>query len=455
MDCELNRKDVDDYNRRNKNKNSYKNRQFSGKRSTIDEYSGNTVYYSRMKNKKTDKYHFSTEKAAQVDHVKPVDQIIKKYDKKVKSGKLTKEQLKELANSDYNLKITSQRLNASKQQLSNHEYLYRQLKKGNSENFNTAFNMIQTELAAEVATAYKATGYELKNQLNKVKNSKKKTKKQTKSAKKTPAKNMEQTDGKFIKNSTSAVASGTSAAFMSCTVSTVTNIVLVASGDKSVKQAAKDIALDTGGSFASAAAVDLLQSCAKEFASIMSGGALKNVLMKDLPIQQISTAVMIGSSVIKYINDDITAEECVTEIILNGLGALAYSIGMVIGGPAEAIISTIVMGQISKCVLEYQQKNKMQREKDEKLISVTSAALVEMEKQRRKLQELIDERNKEFKTNVDDGFKQIFMSAFDNDTEGISDGLNIILSTLGKTTAFANLKKFDEFFYDNYSEFTF
>lgn len=444
MDNELKRDDVDDYNRRNKNKNSYKNRQFAGKRSTTDEYSGDTVYYSSIKNKESGKSHFSTEKTAQVDHVKPVDQMIKKYGKKIKSGKLTKEQLRDLTNSDYNLKITSQRRNTSKGNLSNHEYLYRQLKKGKAENFNTSFTMIQTELASEAATAYQAFSYEIKNKINK-----NKPKKHTK----TSAKN--KTDGKFIKNSASAVASGASAAFMSGTVSAVTNIVLVATGDKSVKQAAKDIAFDTGGSFASAVAVDLLQSYTKEFASNMSSGALKNALMKDLPIQQISTAVMIGNSVIRYINDDITAEECVTEIILNGLGALAYSMGMAIGGPAGAIISTVVMGQINKCVLEYQQKNKVQREKDEKLFSLTSAALVEMEKQRRKLQELVDERNKEFKANVDNGFEKIFMSAFDNDAKGISDGLNIILSTLGKTSAFASLKEFDEFFYDDNAEFIF
>ena len=243
-----------------------------------------------------------------------------------------------------------------------------------------------------------------------------------------------------------SMAKGKEAAFMSLTVSTVNNIVLIAQGEKDIDQAVKDIVRDTGGTFVATAGIDMLQNALKESAKKIPNEALSNILSKDLPIQQISSAVMIGNSIVKYINDDISAEECMTEILLNGLGAIAYSIGS-LGGPVGIVISTIVVGQINKSIIEYQQQAKIDREKERRLINLTKEALYTMEKQRKELIEMVEEQNFQFHNIVNGGFEKIFTSALQNDVEGIAVGLDNILSTVNKNVMFKSLEEYDRHFY--------
>lgn len=427
---ELKRDDLDDVGKRNTNKNSYRYRKFDGKRTTLDEYSGETLYISSKGKSSTNaKRHYSTEKTANTDHITPVDKMKDRYEKKVQEGKITKAQLKEITNSDYNLAITSEKRNKAKGNMSNHEYLYEQLKKGKPEDFNTTFNMLQTELQSTVATGFNVRSNELNNKVNKILD--------------IDTKRLDE----ISKENSKAISSGTGAAFMSFTVSTVNNIVLIATNEKSTDQAIKDIVYDTGSSFVTTTGIDLLQYALKESAKKIPNKTLNTILSKDLPIQQISAAVMIGNSVCRYLNDDITMEECVTEIFLNGMGSLAYSLGMMIGGPAGAIVSTIIIGQINKSIIEYQQQAKIDREKERRLSNLTKEALYAMEMQRQELLKMVDEQNIQFHNVVNGGFEKIFTSALQNDAEGIAVGLDNILSTVNKSVMFKSLEEYDRHFF--------
>lgn len=424
---DIKRNDIDNQYKRNTGKKSYKNRKFNGKRTVKDEYSGETLYYSfKGQNNKKNIRHYTTKKTANVDHIKPIDKILQQYEKDIQSGKLTVEQVKEIANSDYNLAITSEARNKSKGGKSNIEYLISQLKEGNPENFNTSFTMIQKELGSNAATSTAAQANKINNKVSKI-------------TKKSP-----EAGNQFIGNTASAVGKGTETAFMAATISTVNNFVLVATGDKSVKDAAKDISLDVGGSFVSGASLDLLQSLAKEQAKKHNNEFIKNVLSKDLPIQEITTAISIGNSVIRYINDDISAEECATEIILNGLGSIAYTMGMTMGGPAGAIIATVVMGQISRVVIEYQNTNKLTEEKNKKAEKLKNIALEEMKNQRLCFRNAVKKEFDFWDKNIEDGFNQILCSACSEtySFEGISDGIDKILSVFGKYVYVNNLDEY-------------
>lgn len=435
---ELDRKDLDDISRRNNKRDSYKNRYFDGKRSATDEYSGDKIYYSyKGKDNIHGDRHYTTEKTANVDHIKPIDKLKEQYAKDVASGKITKQQLKDIANSDYNLAVTSESRNKAKGGDSNFEYLKKQFEKGEAEDFNTAFTMIQKQIQSDTAVAFNVTGCKVDNFLSNNLNL-----------------NPEVLN-ELTKQTSNAVSSGTGAAFMSMTVSTVNNIVLMATEKKGVKEAVSDIIEDTGNSFVSAAGIDLLQSSLKKSADLVSNESVKKFLSKDIPIQDISSMIMVGDSVLRFINDDITAEECVTEIVLNGVGSIAYVLGETLGGSAGAILSTVVVGKISKCVIEYQEKTKIQRKKDNRFNEITAAALIEMEEQRQELQELIDTKNNSFLEHVTEGYKTIMLSTLNEDVEGLAKGLDEILSVVQKEVKFKSIQQFDNFFFDDSAEFTF
>lgn len=432
-DAKLKRTDLDNPYKRNLSKDSYKNRHFDGKRTAKDEYSGETVYYSsKGENNTSGMRHFKTDKTANVDHIKPIAKINKQYEKDIKSGKLTKEQVKKMTNSDYNLAVTSEKRNKIKNDKSNKEYLLDRLKEGNPEDFNTSFTMLQKEISSNVAMSVEAEGYKISNKINS----------KTSKSKIIPNINTE----KINAQTAHAIGAGTEAAFMSATVATINNIVLVASKEKSIQQATKDIALDVGESFVSGAGLDLLQSLAREHAGKSSNEFVRDFLSKDLPIKEISTAIMIGNSVVRYINDDISAEECITEIVLNGLGSVAYTMGMAFGGPAGAIVSTIVMGQISKIVIEYQSINKLTHEKEKRIISLKAKALTEIDNQRVIFKNSVETKLGYWDETIQSGFDEILKYACNEvyDFQGVSNGLDKILSIFGKEVRFKTLAEYEQ-----------
>ena len=88
----------------------------------------------------------------------------------------------------------------------------------------------------------------------------------------------------------------------------------------------------------------------------------------------------------------------------------------------------------------------MNEEKLSAINSITTQALYNMEVHRNVLRTYIQEEYKKWDENIDSGFESIFAATISNDVEGISRGLNEILSILGKTTAFSSEKEFNTFF---------
>lgn len=429
MTEDLKRQDIDDFARRNTNEDSYKNRVFNGRRTTLDEYTGKKLYYSSKGQTATvnQTRHFTTKTTANVDHVIPIDQIKDKY-----KGKVSKEQLKRIANSDYNLAVTSEALNKSKSNMSNHEYLYKQLKSGKPENITTTYNMLQKEIVANATTYVDINVTKVSEKVGDILNTDKKT--------------LSKVTTKVGTTSSSIINSGTAAAVMSLTVSSINNLTLVATGEKSVKSAMKDVAQDTTGSFISAAGLDLTQYTIADIAMNCKNTDLARIFSKDLPITEISTMIMVGNSVIKFINDEISTEECVTEILMNGVGVIAYQLGMLSGGPAGAIIASVVCSQVCKVITDYKNIQKLSDERLEKVSTLAAQALVEMEHQRDVLKEMIDMKYSQWNQMLDDGFEAIFKSTLNNDSQGIATGLNTILGIIDENVTFSTQEEFDSFF---------
>ena len=413
MNMNIERKDVDDFARRNTQNDSYKNRLFNGKRTTIDEYTGKKLFY-------TSKNHYKTTTTVNIDHVVPIDQLIKEY-----GNNLTAKEIKEIANSDFNLVATSESLNKTKSNMSNHEYLYKQLKKGKAENLYTSFNMLKEEVSANLAIKTNIGIREIGKGLN-------------------------INDKSIFKVSDTvgnAMYAGNSSAMIALAVSSITNIAMIASGKKNIKEATEDLVKDTSGSFVSAAGLKLTEDAIK---NIIKDKHIFNMTNKMLPIAEIATIVMVGNSVMKFIDGDISSEECVTEILMNGAGALAFSLAPITGG--AAIVASIVIGSICQTVnnviCSYKKAKKIDAKRNAEFNRILLEANIALEEQRRRLVQLKNMEQARFKTACNKGFELIFMSSLNNDVNGISQGLNCILFSFNQNCKFNTLEEFDNFFDD-------
>ncbi len=412
----LTRKDVDDFGRRNNNKDSYKNRYFNGQRSAVDEYTGQTLYYSS-------KGRFTTKTTANIDHVVPLDQLIKRYGKDV-----SKAELKRIANSDYNLATTSEALNKAKSNKSNHEYLLDKIKKGDPEDVATSYNMLSKEASSEAAVFADAKTSKFSGKIKKL-------------TKNTIDINPSKSVGK-------AVHTGTASALIALTISSCNNLAQIAAGEKSVGEALKDIAVDSGSSFASSAGVSLAQDGVVSICKEYAGKDIAKFVAQELPIAEITTVIVIGRSVLRCLDGEISEEECATEILLSGAGYLAFKVGFACGGPAGAVIASLVVSQISATVLKYQQEKKIVAKRLAKFNRIVSDALVALEEQKKILVNLREKEREKLEKAFNTGFEYIQISILQNNVEGIADGLNCILSIFNEKCAFQSVDEFNEFFDD-------
>ncbi len=414
----ITRNDIDDYAKRNTDQDSYKNRQFAGKRTMQDEYTGKKIHYSQ-----TSKGTINGNAIANTDHITPIEKIRERY-----GNDLSTQELKEIANSDANLAMTQQRLNQSKGAKTNLEYVFSQVKKGQSVDAITTYNMLKKQVQSEVVLSLDANSRQIINRASDTIPSFKSS--------------MMATQQSALR----ATNAGIDTAIVTLTIASINNIAACASGRKTVKEAGKEILDVTGSSFVSGAGVDIMQQTAQHLAVKTGSNALKSVASKGLPIAEITATVMVGNSILKYANGEINSEECVAEILMSGAGVAAYTLGMSLGGPAGAVIASVVCSQICETIAAYKRKNKLNEEKLSAINSITTQALYNMEVHRNVLRTYIQEEYKKWDENIDSGFESIFAATISNDVEGISRGLNEILSILGKTTAFSSEKEFNTFF---------
>lgn len=428
----ISRKELDDVGKRNTNKNSYRYRKFNGQDTMLDEYTGKPIHISaKLPDSAYGHGRRPTDVTANTDHIVSIDKIREQYGWMLDKEIITTQDLKKITNSDYNLAEISERLNKAKGGMDNHQYLIKKLKEGSPEDFNTTFTMLQLEAASKIAMGFNTTSVALNNSIDK------------------KIKINKNALNEIANINARSVAVGTESAIMTLSTSTVNNIVQLARKEKDVGEAISDIAKSAGDSFISSAGVDMLQSAMRECSKKIPNEALKNILTKNLPIQQISAIITTGGSIVRYLNDDITADECVVELVLNGLGTLVYTAGSILGGPAGAILSTIVVSEMNRCIIKYYQEVEMAREREKRFLRLTREALIVMEQQRKELQAMIDESNKEFHDSVDRGFEKLFISALNFDAAGIAGGLDSIMSVIGQHVRFADMQEYDKHFYSD------
>ena len=430
QDGKYTRFQLDNPYRRNTAPDSFKNRQFKGYRVTTDRYTGKKIYYSSTgaSSSKGSPRHYTTKTTANVDHIQPIDVFNERY-----SGKLSIEDARRIINSDYNLALTNEALNKAKGGSTNAQYLYNQFKKGTPEDVVTSINMLSTQVEADIHIKIEAEGTILRRKL-------------TEKTSSQHGKALIETTGETVSG---AIHAGTSAALVSLTVSGLNNLAYVASGKKDLKSALHDVGSDTANSAISAAGMDATQKIISGIADTAGAKQLSAITQQQLPIAEIALANMIAGSVSRYLDGEISGEDCVIEILLNGAGTYAYQLGLLIGGPAAAVISSVVITQIANTIVEYRQMKKIAAAREAEINNVLREAMSEIVYQRAVLKEYFETEKKRWDDSIDHGFALILSSALEQNPAGITDGLNMILALFDQQVLFPTTESFVQALYSD------
>ena len=192
----------------------------------------------------------------------------------------------------------------------------------------------------------------------------------------------------------------------------------------------------------------MAQETVAGIASVCGADRMANFVANEFPSAEIAMAVMTFNTMKRYLDGEISAEDCAVQFIANGAGTLAYQMGAVIGGPAGAMIASVVMTQVTNAILEYRQAERIQAKRVSEINCVLSHAMEEIARQRDILEDYVHKELARWDDTINSGFEMILSSAMNEDSNGVAHGLNRILSLFNEHVLYPTLDDFDRDFYD-------
>lgn len=424
-------REIDDISKRKE----YRKEQFDGKRSTIDEYSHDRIFCGNT----ADAAHkHPTNRTTDIDHITPLKVIQERY------PKLTLEQQKELANKEYNLALTSSKRNRSKGDLENHKYLIRQIKKGESEDVQTSMTMISKEAVSRIAMRVDGSKMAADNAEEFIGN-------QTMGLPRT----VESAMDRFVTGARDSLINSV----IPLTAEATRHMIKMARGEEALKDAATDMGK-------TAVNVAVMNKGRQLLYDAVGASPLKNILGTSYATQLIMTAELVRSSAVRYLNGEIDGkgfiEECGEKgaVMVAGMiggeigtkiggiiGTLALPIpgvgtaaGMIVGEILGTVITTVACSGVVAFIHTARQLNNFKLE-EKAVRRIERAALKEMEMQRAHFREIAESELKRWNDTIQSGFDQIICCACETtyDLQGVTDGLDKILSLFGKEVRFKSL----------------
>ena len=431
---EIERKDVDNLYRRNTGQNSYRARKFGNRASTIDEYSGERIFIT-VKRKGTAPHHAKAN-MAEVDHITPIDTLIKENEQAIRDGYLTKEDLREVVNSDYNLAVTSRRINNAKRQKSNYEYLVYKMHQGEPENITTTVNMLTQQAQSRAASTTELAVYKTQGMARKslgLTDNKNQISQNTKAV------------GKFVGNS---VAAGTESGIVAGAVSGIRNALKVAHGYKSLKEAARDTAQDSAASFVVGATWN-----AMEQGKNMVARQASLQMLEKISLNQAAMAATTALTLVRCVSGEISGTEAAEDIAMTGIGLYTMAtLGAAVGGPAGMIAASLAVAAIEEAVFickrsiaDYQADAKEREKFLSAFNRLAGEAETAIKEQRTILKTTFAEYRHEFDNAMEKGFEKLLASALENDAEGIAQGIDTLMRPFGSKSAFSSVEEFQSF----------
>ena len=429
-----------------KGKADFKDKKFEDRQTYEDPISGKVLHKGQKAAQ--NKYHMRNdegdvvsskwaEHSAETDHIN----ALKDVHEKVKHNPfLTDDDFKDIMNSDENYRILSKSLNTSKGNKSDWEVI---LDKDSGISTEGKIQMAKEKVKSDVALT-----------------------------------------GKFAfrtgKNVGQEFASGAKDTLVNSaiplTTEAVRKMVEVAQGKESLDDAAKDMAKITVDVAVTGGANRILVDVVSSQLANSGSAVLQNIANSNQVAQIIAVAAIVQESAVKYINGEIDGQEFIEQVGTKGASMVAgmiggqvgkeiggiiggaigtvalpgvgtaggYVAGEVIGQVLGTIITTVACGAIvtvyntSKHLNDYKLK-------EHQIRRLEAEALQEMKNQREKFREIIEKEYKVWDEKIQSSFDQMMRSACEENCniQGVTDGLDKILSVFGKTVKFKTVEEYE------------
>ena len=368
-----------------------------------------------------------TKHLAEADHVVPLKKLYEKY----KSDPfLTDANIRERANSDYNIEVTGRQYNNAKRDRTNKELV-------TDDEYLGDKNLNLTEQGKKAAIR---KGRDAKHKLS------------------------QDLGMDRIKNTAdiwheAGMHAGKESGMMASVMSGIMNITAVIRGEKDAEEALADTAVDTIKGAATGYVMGGGLTVVSHSLSYSSSKFIQALSASNVPGKVITTIMTTGDVLKQYGQGEISTQECILALGEKGINCMAsgYSMALgqalipipIIGAAIGALVGSTLAGGLYQGMIGSLQKKELEHQERQRIIAESKKVAAQARAFRLELESYLVEYFKEYQDCFDEALVQIRDAFQMEDADGIIAGANQITKKLGGTVYYETAAEFEEFLFDD------
>lgn len=361
--------------------------------------------------------------SAETDHVVSLHEI---HDKMKDNPWVTNKNVKEIANSDENLVVTSRRFNNFKREKSNSEVV--QDTKGLKEK---SINMSRARKKRALQDEENAKNYIQKQEAI------------------TSIKNAIETGHQAGVNT--AMAAGKAGLVFSG----IQNVVDVINGKKTAGEALSDTAVTGGKAAVTGYCLGGGMTVLSHTLSSSSSPFIRSLAKSNVPGQVITAVMTFGNTLKRYGNNEITTQQFILEVGSKGLSAATAGYAAVagqaiipipvVGAAIGAVVGTVMTNSYFADLMTQLERKEIEHQERLRIIEESKRAAVQARAYREELEKYLDAYFKDCHDCFDAALSNMQISYRVGDADGVISGANQITRKLGGTVYFDSVDEYKSF----------
>ena len=391
----------------------------------IDPYTGNKLVLTKQEARMMygDEWQMHL---AESDHVKPLEQIYKDTKDNVWA---TTDDIRTVANSDNNIRVSSRKFNNPKRSRTNKEYV-------ENEEYLQSKCVELTEDGRQVAIkdgeiAEKSTSRQIMN---------------------VSTKNVLKTGhdaGKYGAKNAGVTA---------LTMSGIMNFVAVVKGKKSSDEAIVDTIKDGGKAAVTGYAMGGGLTVVSHSLSNSSSNFIQALSKSNVPGKVITAVIVTGDTLKRYGNGEITTQECLVELGDKGLNlaTMGYSMAVgqalipipIVGGAIGALVGSALTSMYYNNLINTLQTKQLEHKERQRIIAECNKAAEQTKVFREELEDYLKSYFKEYRDCFNEALSGMRFAYQAWDADGIIAGANQISRKLGGQVHYESVEEFKRFLDD-------
>lgn len=363
---------------------------------------------------------------AESDHVNPLEKIHGEYKE---DPWVTNNDIRDAANSDANIKVTSRKFNNAKRQKTNEEFV-------NDKEYLKDKGVKVTKKGKEQAIQdQEYSNKSIKKQLNVDK-----------------VKNIAKTGHQ------AGLAGAQNAGISTLTVSGIQNITAVIRGEKTVDEAVMDVAKDSGTAVVSGYAMGNGLTVLSHTLSNSSSKFIQSLVKNNVPGKVITAVIATGGVLKRYASGEIDTQECLWQLGESGISVITTGYYMAVGQAlipipiVGAAIGAMVGGMLTSSYIGMLKDNiiysKEKHEEYGRLIEEYQRAAEDLRAYRAEIEKYLEEYFREYKTCFNEAFSYMERAFETGDVDAVITSANKITEKLGGNVKYRNMNEFMAFLDD-------